>query len=268
VFEQEGIVHGDLSPNNIVIDIEARPDQPALYLIDFDAFVAPAAEGNAVVTVAEGGTFGTEGYCPPDLAAAAAAGDGSAAPFSDRYGRDMLLVELLVLDGGLSPDDPPSSWNREHLECRFAAWQARSDPKSLQTLAHLDPTTLFTLAEQDRPAAKELAAALGLSLPTKRMLRRMTRVWSSTPAVLGNPLASARIDQLSRRSPSTRSRPAPATLHFIVPWRWSRPASDPRYRTLWQDIKTAMGCFAILLLPFLVALIIVLGKLLNDRFMR
>ncbi len=45
VLEQEGIVHGDLSPNNVVIDLDARPDQPALYLIDFDAFVAAAAGG-------------------------------------------------------------------------------------------------------------------------------------------------------------------------------------------------------------------------------
>ena len=98
MLEQEGIVHGDLSPNNIVIDIEAPPDQPALYLIDFDAFVAAAAKGNEAVTVAEGGTYGTEGYCPPDLLAAAADGDGSASPYSDRYGRDMLLVELLIMD--------------------------------------------------------------------------------------------------------------------------------------------------------------------------
>ena len=79
LLEQEGIVHGDLSPNNIIVDLEAPPDQPALFLIDFDAFMAPAAEGIAAVTVFEGGTYGTEGYCPPDLAAAVAEGDGSVA---------------------------------------------------------------------------------------------------------------------------------------------------------------------------------------------
>ena len=80
LLEQEGIVHGDLSPNNIIVDLEAPPDQPALFLIDFDAFMAPAAEGIAAVTVFEGGTYGTEGYCPPDLAAAVAEGDGSVRP--------------------------------------------------------------------------------------------------------------------------------------------------------------------------------------------
>ena len=260
-LEQEGIVHGDLSPNNVVIDLEARPDQPALYLIDFDAFVAPAAGGNEAVTVAEGGTYGTEGYCPPDLAAAVAGGDGSVAPYSDRYGRDMLLVELLVMDRGLSPDDPPASWHHDQFQRRYAARQARGDPAYLRTLSHLDPATLFTLAEQDRPPSTELAAGLGLTPPTGRLLRRMTRAWSSTPAVLGHPLASAHVERPTRQAALTRSLPTPATLRFIVPWRWSRPAADPGYRTLSQDIALAMGCS----LPFLILLIIGLLSAIFNR---
>ncbi len=261
VLEREGIVHGDLSPNNIVIDLEAPPDQPALYLIDFDAFVAPAAAGNEAVTVAEGGTYGSEGYCPPDLAAAATEGDGSASPYSDRYGRDMLLVELLVMGRGLSPDDPPSSWSCDQLQRRYAAWQARSDPACLRTLFHLDRATLFTLAEQDRPPSTELAAGLGLALPTRRLLRRMTRAWSSTPAVLGHPLASAHVEQPTGQSAFTRSRPAPAMLNSIVPGRWSRPASDPGYRTIGQDVRLVMGCAT----PFIILLIIGLLSALFGR---
>ena len=121
MLEEAGIVHGDLSPNNVVIDLEAARDRPALYLIDFDAFVAEAAGPNRAVTVAEGGTYGTDGYCPPELAAAAADGDGAVAPHTDRYGRDMLLLELLVMDCGLSPDDPPSLWDRDQL--RAATWR-------------------------------------------------------------------------------------------------------------------------------------------------
>ncbi len=111
VLEQAGIVHGDLSPNNIVIDLESPARSPGLYLIDFDAFVAPAAEGNESVTVAEGGTYGTEGYCPP--------GSGSRGGCRGRWFRgrlfgslwaDMLLVELLFMDCGLAADDPPSIW--------------------------------------------------------------------------------------------------------------------------------------------------------------
>jgi serine/threonine protein kinase len=264
VLEQEGIVHGDLSPNNIVIDLEARPDQPALYLIDFDAFVALAAEGNEVVTVAEGGTYGTEGYCPPDLAAAATAGDGSVAPYSDRYGRDMLLVELLIMDCGLSPDDPPSVWSNDHLQRRYAAWQARSDPGCFRTLSHLEPTTLFALSEQDRPASTALAAGLGLSPPTKQVRRRMTRVRSLTPVVLGHSLATAGIKRATQRSAATGSQGIPATLRFLVPWRWSRPEAYPGYRTLWGDIRVATGCVTILLMPVILGLIIILLKTIFD----
>ena len=71
VLEEAGVVHGDLSPNNIVIDLEPSGERSSLYLIDFDAFVAESAGQNRAVTVAEGGTYGTDGYCPPDLAAAA-----------------------------------------------------------------------------------------------------------------------------------------------------------------------------------------------------
>ncbi|MGA2258628.1 MAG: hypothetical protein ABSG53_28515, partial [Thermoguttaceae bacterium] len=261
VLEQEGIVHGDLSPNNIVIDLEARPDQPALFLIDFDAFMAPAAEGYAAVTVAEGGTYGTEGYCPPDLTAAATDGDGSVSPYSDRYGRDMLLVELLFMDCGLSSDDSPASWGYEPLQRRYAAWQARGDSGRLRTFSHLDPATLFTLAEHDRPASMELADCLGLSLPTKPLLRRMTRVWSSTPVVLGHPVSSAPIERRTWQTALNRSRPGPTTLRFIVPWRWSRPASYPGYSTLWQDLKFA----AILALPGTIILIIGLLNILLGR---
>ena len=244
--------------NNIVIDLEAGPDRPALYLIDFDAFVAPAAGGNAAVTVAEGGTFGTEGYCPPDLPAAAAGGDGSAAPYSDRYARDMLLVELLLIESGLSPDNPPSVWSHETLQ-RRGGWLARGDPGCLQTLSHLDPATVFTLAEKDRPPSAELAARLGLSLPPGRLLRRMTRAlefharraWSSR-------LCAA------NRSPGDQQPLAcatPDTFRILVPWRWSRPGSRPGNTTLWQDIKVA----AIVTLPFILFLIIGLLSLLFGK---
>ena len=39
-LEQAGMVHGDLSPNNLIVDLNAKPGDPALYLIDFDGFFA------------------------------------------------------------------------------------------------------------------------------------------------------------------------------------------------------------------------------------
>ena len=130
VLEEAGIVHGDLSPNNIVIDRDAPAGEPALYLIDFDAFVAPAAGRSQAVDVAGGGTFGTDGYCPPDLAARAAAGDGAAAPYSDRYGRNMLILELLLI--GSRPAAGRSSRHVETGRVRAAtgrlAGLLRADP--------------------------------------------------------------------------------------------------------------------------------------------
>lgn len=262
VLEQAGIVHGDLSPNNIVIDMDSVSDQPALYLIDFDAFVAEAAGPNAAVTVAEGGTYGTNGYCPPDLAAAAADGHGSVAPRSDRYGRDMLLLELLLMDCGLSPDDPPSLWGREQLDRRLAAWRARADANHFSALSHLDPATLCTLADEDRPSSTELAAGLGLALPARPRgtghprsgstagRRHAGRVQSMTPMVLGRRLSPAHVAELTRQWSPGRS--GPAHLHHFVPWRWSRPEADPAYRTFWQDLSAAF----IFVLPLLVILII------------
>ena len=43
LLERADMIHGDLSHNNIVVDVHASDDEPMLYLIDFDGFVAPAA---------------------------------------------------------------------------------------------------------------------------------------------------------------------------------------------------------------------------------
>jgi hypothetical protein len=243
VLEQEGIVHGDLSPNNIVVDVAARPELPALYLIDFDAFVADAAADNRAVAVVEGGTYGTEGYCPPDLAAAAAEGDGRAAPRSDRYGRDMLLLELLVMDSGISPDDPPTSWGVEQLQRRYAALRARGNAGLLPILSHLDPATLFTLTDEARPSSVELAAALGLA-PVKRPPRQLSRVRAFTPIVLGQPVTSALAGQLVRQWGPVR--PGLSELQLFVPWKWRRPAGDPYLRYVRQN--TTMALIAVVLL--------------------
>ncbi len=196
---KRAIVHGDLSPNNVIIDLHAQRDDPVLYLIDFDAFFAPAAGTNRAVTAGEGGTYGTEGYCPPDIAAAAVAGDASAAPYSDRYGRDMLLLEFLLMDRRLPADDPLAYWNAEQLQRQFAAWRVRSDPKCVQTLCHLDPATVFKLSEAERPTSVDLAVGLGLTLPERRVLRRVTELPRPTPAALGDRPSVAEMESLARR---------------------------------------------------------------------
>jgi hypothetical protein len=201
VLEREGIVHGDLSPNNIVINLNAPLGEPALYLIDFDAFVAPAVGEDRAVSLAEGGTYGTEGYCPPDLNARAEAGDGSVAPYSDRYGRDILMLELLLLEPGLSPDDCASSWNRDALAQRYAAWQASCDPARRQTLVHLNAENVFSLPEAERPTSTSLAAALGLELPESPEVCGDVQVRYSLPAAP----APGSISVYSRRRSGRRS---------------------------------------------------------------
>jgi hypothetical protein len=232
VLEDAGIVHGDLSPNNIVVNLDAQPHEPVLYLIDFDAFVAPAAGVYRVVTVAEGGTYGTEGYCPPELATQAGAGDMRVAPYSDRYGRDMLLMELLFMDCAMSPDDPPSRWASDQLQRRYAAWRARSDSRQRQALAYLAPSSVFAMGERQRPTSAELAAALELSLPGGRQLRPLRQPWRPTPAMLNlRPLKP------KTRAPQRQSRAVSAGAQRPSQWatggttcRASIQQSRPQYQ--------------------------------------
>jgi serine/threonine protein kinase len=251
VLEQAELIHGDLSPNNVVIDLAAQAADPVLYLIDFDAFVAAAAGENWAVTLAEGGTYGTDGYCPPELAAGAADGDGAAAPFSDRYGRDMLLLEFLLMGQGLPADNPLAYWDRGQLRQYFAAWRARSDPQCVRALCHLDPATVFRPDESQRPASVDLANGLGLSLPQRRVLRRALELPRPTPAVLGSQLVTLEPE---------RPLPPQAARQLGYARQFSRVGQmlQPFYRPLkakWkegdQDLKTFVAIIVGVLSAFI-----------------
>jgi hypothetical protein len=254
VLERAEIVHGDLSPNNIVIDLDAPLGEPALYLIDFDAFSAPAAGASRTLAVAEGGSYGTDGYCPPDLAAGASMGDVFVAPYSDRYGRDMLLLELLFMDRGLPPDDPPARWSREPLQRRYAAWRARSGPARARALAHLQPATAFLLAEDQRPASSELAAALGLPLPAVHAFHRAVPPRHATPAILERRAALVEVDRLSRQPTpamlghTLSRRPIPPLLQTVCPRRLQRPPPVPTLREDLWAISIPLICWLLLIL--------------------
>jgi diketogulonate reductase-like aldo/keto reductase len=237
VLERALVIHGDLSQNNIVIDPDAPRGEPALCLIDFDAFVALAAGSNQAIDAAAGGTYGTEGYCPPDLSARAAVGDGSVAPYSDRYGRDMLILELLLMEPGLSPDDPPAQWNRDELQRRYAAWRASCDPARWQPLAHLETPQVFSLAEQQRPTSTQLAAALGLELPESPVICTDEPVSShSAPATPSVRSFSARAKRRPGRRPARAQvqnqsrRAAPATAQPLSRWLVSAQIVPRRHR--------------------------------------
>ena len=102
----------------------APAGEPALYLIDFDAFVAPAAGPDQAVNVAGRRHLRHRRLLPAGPRARAAAGDGSAAPYSDRYGRDILILELLLMDPGFRRTILRQRGERDEFERRRAAWRA------------------------------------------------------------------------------------------------------------------------------------------------
>jgi hypothetical protein len=232
VLEQAEFVHGDLSPNNVIVDLAALPDDPMLYLIDFDAFCAATARAHQVLTVAEGGTWGTDGYCPPDLAAKVADGDLSVAPYSDRCGRDMLLLEFLLMGLGLPADDAVGRWDQDQFQRQFAAWRGRSDPLSVKALEHLDPAAIFTLKEEDRPSSVDVAVGLGLALPERRVLRRVTSLPRPMPAILGTSSVPA-------KQPRTGQRVSAARFDDAFEY-WAKVGSRMRFKREMQSVLAAI----------------------------
>ncbi len=165
-LERNGMVHGDLSPNNIIVNIDAQPREPTLYLIDFDAFNAAHAGELAALSTAEGGTFGTRGYCPPELERLSQGNPQRAAPFSDRYSRDMLLLELICFDSDCDFEEPPTEWKRDLLVSRLSV-----SPLGAK-LVHLQQENIFEIAEEKRPETGDLARLAGVSTPPRVKHRR------------------------------------------------------------------------------------------------
>ena len=97
---------------------------------------------------------------PAGVGRAVASGDGTAAPYSDRHGRDVLILELLLAGPGLSPDDPPATWDRERLGRSFAAWQASCDPARRQRGSSGGARGLFPL-RAGGPGSIELGGQSG-----------------------------------------------------------------------------------------------------------
>jgi hypothetical protein len=170
-LEQRDVVHGDLSPNNIIVDVGAAPDEPALCLIDFDGFVAPAAGRDLYrLTAAEGGTFGTRGYCPPDLERQCSNNDLSVAPYSDRYARDMLMLELLCFDETCDFEEPVTEWPVAKVSFGVERSRLRA------SLLHLSRPDVLTLSERQRPETEALALEMQIVCPP----RVKTRAFSAS----------------------------------------------------------------------------------------
>ena len=168
---------------------------------------------------------------------------------SQRPQRDMLLLEFLLMGSGLPPDDPLVDWNREQLQRQFAAWRARSNPRRVRTLCHLDPATVFELTEPERPTSADLAIGLGLPLPVRRVLRRVAELPRPTPAVLGYRPTIAKTSSVSRR-PVVRAvrrgrlakRSASAIQSMKRRWR--------QLRSKWRIELVDLGPFKSILIGF------------------
>jgi len=151
----EGMVHGDLSDGNFIID----PKTGKCYLIDFDAFVYvdPTNLKHPRLPVALGGVKGTPGYMPPVLESETSS---AAFPFSDRHARDMLLIELLTFRAGDPIDVTPKHWSNLSLTLKRLSAPAKS-----LGLDYLLEKDIFERDEKDRPSSRELAISAGCSMP-------------------------------------------------------------------------------------------------------
>ncbi len=266
LLEQAGICHGDLSHNNVLVDAHGRRNDTTLYLIDFDAFSAPNLEPRlASLTLENGGSIGTEGYCPPDLLLRAEAGDTSAAPYSDRYGRDMLLLELLLLNKDMGQiEEPLNCWRTDKLRTGFAALKSRTTPDRFEALTHLQLPGVFTLPEDERPTSRAIAQAFSLVIPTAPKNKPPSPIWfpnseavershnsgtASKPHT--SPTAGSSSPKPSQTAGPKPSHSSPPTTKPSVPLSPPVPSSSPFYFLVATAllVAVAIGVAAIYLFP-------------------
>jgi len=125
-----------------------------------------------------GGSKGTPSYMPPLLEAETSLHVG---PVSDRFARDMLLIEILAFQGGDPIDTSPLYWSGQDELLADIANLA----KSLQ-LEHLLDMSVFSLQESERPSSFDLASRIQLNVedntrPSARIQNAKLRGMLSAP---------------------------------------------------------------------------------------
>lgn len=146
-----GFVHGDISDANVILD----DANGKANLIDFDCFVfeSPTLKQTKLL-IRNGGSKGTPGYIPEWLCEESST---DLAPLGDRFGRDMLLIEILGFREGDPIDLSPLYWTEQE--------DLLDDIKRLSErlkLTHFQDMTVFVASESERPSSFELADKLGL----------------------------------------------------------------------------------------------------------
>lgn len=173
ILERNGIRHGDISPNNVMVECSRSSGDPSLKLIDFDGFVATDARELCYLLESEGGTIGTDGYYAPEFDAMRQRGVSCIEYKSDRYARDMLILELLLYNGSWAYDKPISECDRDKIRTLL---RSRSLSPGLR---HLGRGDVFESKQDTRPQSTELAQHMALAIPPRR---KGTSDSSSVPA--------------------------------------------------------------------------------------
>jgi hypothetical protein len=116
-----------------------------------------------------GGSKGTPSYMPPSLEAETSLHVG---PVSDRFARDMLLIEILAFQGGDPIDTSPLYWSGQDELLADIANLA----KSLH-LEHLLDMSVFSLRESERPSSFDLASRIQLNVEDNTRLLLDSPLW-------------------------------------------------------------------------------------------
>lgn len=200
VAHQAGIVHRDVKPSNILIDVAGRP-----YLADFG--LARRIEGDASASV-EGDLVGTPTYMSPEQAR----GDvGSIGPQSDVYSLGVVLYHGLA-------GRPPFGGSRATV-LRMVVDEDPPRPRSLNPGAPRDLEGICRKAMEKDPA-RRYSSAGAMADDLRKYLR-------------SEPVSARPLSGLERLDRWRRRKPAVAHLTFLVvalalaafalvTWQWRR----------------------------------------------
>lgn len=154
-----GLRHSDLSPGNVIIDMNSNNEPPALSLIDLDAFYH---EDVPILPVGHGQTLGTPGYQAPEFLS------GNQVIRTDRFALAVLIHEFLALGDDPDLGEPDQRFfEQEDLNRGHATPTGRFKTYWGQDIYQLTVRALSAQSTDERPAPQEWCDAfLALGAPS------------------------------------------------------------------------------------------------------